>query len=328
MQLPDSFIATIKNVYKKDGEKFLAVLPFLIEEVSRRWGLTDVQPVPNLSFNFVAYAKHPSAAPRNARGSASPSRTSQDVVLKMGIPNRELTSEMLTLKLFNGNGACQLLEHDEERGFLLLERLKPGQMLAEIEDDDERTHIAADVMQKIWRPMESGSLLPAVEQQAVPLHRGFIKLSDWFDGLKKIRPRFDGGTGPIQKELLERVESFLPELFADQDIKLMHGDFHHYNILRSERGWLVIDPKGVIGPAGYEVGPLMLNPWNSLSDGSSFKVQTERRVSILSERLGWERRKILNWATAHAVLSAWWSVEDNMDSGYSMQCAKIFSELK
>ncbi|MBK8619212.1 MAG: phosphotransferase [Anaerolineales bacterium] len=244
---------------------------------------------------------------------------------KMGVPNRELTSEMLALKLFNGNGACQLLEHDAERGFLLLERLKPGQMLAEIEDDDERTHIAADVMTR----MESGSsLFDNMQERAPALHNRFIKLSDWFDGLKKIRPHFDGGTGPIEKELLERVESFLPELFADQDIKLMHGDFHHYNILRSERGWLVIDPKGVIGPAGYEIGPFMLNPWNSLSDGSSFQIKTERRVSILSERLGWERRKILNWATAHAVLSAWWSVEDNMDSGYSMQCAKIFSELK
>ncbi|MBK9211205.1 MAG: aminoglycoside/hydroxyurea antibiotic resistance kinase [Anaerolineales bacterium] len=319
MQLPDSFITTIKNVYKKDGENFLAVLPFLIEEVSQRWGLTDVQPVPNLSFNFVAFAK---------RVSTSSTTRQDDVVLKMGVPNRELTSEMLALKLFNGNGACQLLEYDAERGFLLLERLKPGQMLAEIEDDDERTHIAADVMQKIWRPMESGSLLPAVEQQAVPLHNRFIKLSDWFDGLKKIRPHFGGGTGPIEKELLERVESFLPELFADQDIKLMHGDFHHYNILSSERGWLVIDPKGVIGPAGYEIGPFMLNPWDSFSDGTSFQIKTERRVSILSERLGWEWRKILNWATAHAVLSAWWSVEGNMDSGYLMQCAKIFSELK
>ena len=74
-----------------------------------------------------------------------------DVVLKIGVPNRELTSEISALKLFNGNGACQLLESDEERGLLLLERLKPGKMLAELEDDDERTNIAADVMQKIWR---------------------------------------------------------------------------------------------------------------------------------------------------------------------------------
>ncbi len=133
MQLPDSFIKTFTSAFKKDGEAFLAVLPSLIDEVSARWGLTNVQPVPNLSFNFVAFAK----------------RDDEDVILKMGIPNPELTSEMTTLKLFNGDGACQLLKHDEERGFLLLERLKPGKMLAELEDDDERTNIAADVMLNI-----------------------------------------------------------------------------------------------------------------------------------------------------------------------------------
>lgn len=302
MQLPKTFISTIKNVYKKDGEKFLAVLPSLMGEVSQRWGLSNIQPVPNLSFNFVAFAK----------------RKSEDVILKMSVPNPELTSEMNALQFFHGEGACRLLEHDEERGFLLLERLKPGKMLSELEDDDERTHIAADVMLNIQRR----------RGETPPLQNKFIKLSDWFDGLKKIRPHFNGGTGPFPKELLERVESFLPELFADTNVGLMHGDFHHFNILSSERGWLIIDPKGVIGPLGYEVGPLMINPWNGISDGTSFKVQAERRVSILSERLGWEREKIINWATAHAVLSAWWSIEDNMQYEYAMQCAKIFSEIK
>jgi streptomycin 6-kinase len=318
MQLPEEFISTIRNIHKEEGEKFLALLPSLIEEISQRWGLSDVRPVPNLSFNFVAFAKRSSTTPRNARGSAQ-----DEVVLKMAVPNPELTSEMTALKLFNGEGACQLLEHDEERGLLLLERLKPGKMLSELEDDDERTNIAADVMLR----MESASSLAKVEQQAVPLQK-FIKLSDWFEGLKKIRPHFNAGTGPFPKEILERVESFLPELFADQDVKLMHGDFHHFNILSSERGWLIIDPKGVIGPAGYEVGPFMLNPWDSISDGGSFKAQAERRVSIFSERLGWERQKIIQWSLAHAVLSAWWSIEDGMEAEYSLQCASAFSEIK
>ena len=304
MKLPDSFFTTIQNVFKEDGEKFLAVLPSLIEEASANWGVTDIQPVSNLSYNFVAFAK----------------RHNEDVILKMGILNPELTSEMTALKLFNGNGACQLIEHDEERGLLLLERLKPGKMLSELEDDDERTHIAADVMQKIWRE------IPAAGDGR--LSNKFIQLSDWFDALKRIRPHFNGGTGPFPKEILERVESFLPELFADKDVRLIHGDFHHFNILSSRRGWLIIDPKGVIGPVGYEVGPLMINPWDSFSDWSNFQITTKRRVSILAERLGWEREKIINWAAAHAVLSAWWSIEDGMDDEYSMQCARIFSEIK
>ena len=106
MRLPETFIQTIRNAYQEDGEKFLAVLPLLIGEAARRWGLTEITPVPDLSYNFVAFAK----------------RQAVDVVLKMEVPNRELTSEMNALKLFNGQGACQLLDCDEERGFLLLLR--------------------------------------------------------------------------------------------------------------------------------------------------------------------------------------------------------------
>src|SRR5690349_15132466 len=170
MQLPEEFKSTIRNIHKEDGEKFLAVLPSLIDKASQRWGLSDVQAVPNLSFNFVAFAK----------------RADEDVILKMAVPNPELTSEMMTLKLFNGQGACRLLEHDEERGLLLLERLKPGKMLSELDDDDERTNIAADVMQKIWRDISFAEDGGGSNK--------FIKLSDWFDGLKRIRPHFNGGT--------------------------------------------------------------------------------------------------------------------------------------
>ncbi|MEK6752095.1 MAG: aminoglycoside phosphotransferase family protein [Chloroflexota bacterium] len=306
MQLPASFINTIRITFKEDGEKFLAVLPALIDEFSQRWGLTDVRPVPNLSYNFVAFVKQ--------------SSNSQNVMLKIGVPHRELKSEIAALKLFNGNGACQLLESDEERGVFLLERLNPGTMLAELEDDDERTHIAADVILRLWKTLDSGTRAARVQN--------FIQLSDWFDELKNIRPHFEGGTGLFPKEIFERVESFLPELFADKDVRLIHGDFHHFNILKSEeRGWLAIDPKGVIGPVGYEIGPLMINPWRSLSDRVNFQIKTERRIDIFRERLGWERGKIIQWSTAHAVLSAWWDYP-NLDWAYSLNCAKVFSELK
>ncbi|HRQ23269.1 MAG TPA: aminoglycoside phosphotransferase family protein, partial [Anaerolineales bacterium] len=263
--LPPDFIKTIHGTFGDDGRDMLARLPELIADASARWGLRDVQPVPNLSYNFVAFAKQGEG----------------DVVLKVGVPRGELASEMAALRLFNGDGACRLLECDEERGMSLLERLSPGTMLSELEDDDERTHIAIDVMQKLWRPMESSGK-PLAQEQAPALQK-FIRLSDWFDGLKEIRPHFDGGTGPFPKEILERVEASLPGLF-DDDARLMHGDFHHYNILKSERGWLGIDPKGVIGPVGYEIGPLMLNPWIKPMDRSRLKVQTERRVDIIRDR--------------------------------------------
>jgi len=47
--------------------------------------------------------------------------------MKIGVPNRELTSEINTLRLYNGQGACRILEADADEGLLLLERLQPGQ---------------------------------------------------------------------------------------------------------------------------------------------------------------------------------------------------------
>ena len=143
MNLPSEFVANIEGVFGKAGRQFLASIPALIDQASQRWGLTDVHPSPELSYNFVAFAK----------------RGEEHVVLKMGVPNRELKSEMAALRLFNGNGACKLIDYDEKKYWMLLERLTPGVMLSTLEDDEEATHIAADVMQKIWRSMESGNSL-------------------------------------------------------------------------------------------------------------------------------------------------------------------------
>jgi len=339
MKLPSDFISTITNTFGADGEQFIANLPALIDEASARWGLTDVQPAPNLSYNFVAFARRGEViSPHDTIGKQYQGRgcfataPTHAVVLKMGVPNREMKSEMAALRLFNGEGACRLLDYDEEKYWMLLERLNPGVMLSKLEDDEEATHIAAEVMKKIWRPLplkSDGATAPLsdVPEQA-PVLQSFIKLSDWFDGLKKLRSRFNGGTGPLNEKLVDRVEQSVKDLFAENHKPvLMHGDFHHFNILSSERGWRVIDPKGVIGLAGYEVGPFMMNPWDSLSDGSSSRLRVKRRIDILHEHLGWERERILEWSLAHAVLSTWWGIEDNTGWDYSLKCAELFASL-
>jgi streptomycin 6-kinase len=295
--------------------------------------LTDVQPSPNLSYNFVAFAK----------------RGDESVVLKMGVPNSEFKSELAALLTFNSEGACRVLDYDEEKYWMLLERLQPGVMLATLEDDEEATHVAVDVMQRIWRPAEPVILSPstalrinsakdlynAERDSSVARRRSlrgtydkFIQLADWFDGLKKLRSMFGGGTGPLNKKLVERVEASVRDFFAENHQPvLMHGDFHHYNILSSERGWLVIDPKGVIGPGCYEVGPLLINPWEAVLNRTDYRQMTQRRIDILHERLGFERERIREWGLAHAILSAWWSIEDHGDWRYAASFAEMVAEL-
>lgn len=321
MNLPPEFVSNIQNVFKENGYAFLKALPDLIAEASLRWNLTDVQPAPTLSYNFVAFAK----------------RDRENVVLKMGVPNREMLSEMEALRLFDGDGACKLLEHNEEKCWMLLERLNPGEMLVSLKDDEEATHIAAEVMRKIWRPLndvtppqERRGGVSDSEDRSLRMTNSakFIKLSDWFDALKRIRPTFGGTTGPFNEKILQRVEHWVNEAFAENHHPvLMHGDFHHYNILSSERGWLIIDPKGVMGPAGYEVGPLLMNPWGDLLNETNYRLMTKRRIDILHEHLGFERERIHAWGLAHAVLSAWWCIEDNVPDEYSLSFAEMIADL-
>lgn len=298
MNLPPSFTRTVQNTFGERGRLFLHALPALIEEAAARWELSDLQPAPGLSYNFLLFAR----------------RLGAEVVLKLGVPDRELTSEVRSLRHFDGRGAVRLLQSDSGRGMLLLERLRPGEQLASLADDERRTHIAAATMLAVRRP--------------VPEESGLIRLADWFEGLARFRQEHDGATGPLDRLLFENAQAAASELLAENHLSaLIHGDLHHYNILSSGGGWLAIDPKGVIGPAAYEVGPFLVNPWvlvGLLPDSAQFM---RARIAILSEILGLERQRLRLWGLAHAVLSAVWSLDAKQDWQPAMECACILAHL-
>jgi streptomycin 6-kinase len=298
--LPPVFVKNVTQAFAPQGEKWLSDLPNLLAEAAHSWELTPGEPF-LLSYNYVCSVTGPDGTP---------------AVLKLGVPNRELTSEIKALRAYDGQGACRLLAADAERGMLLLERLQPGTMLATLEDDDRAIEIAAEVMKAIQRPL--------------PEENGFLNLRGWFDELKKLRPLFGGGTGPFPEKTVEIVEVLVHELFSeDRPQVLLHGDFHHFNILLSERGWLVIDPKGVAGPAEYEVGPLLLNPWNQMPDETEAIRRTQRRIAILSERLGFDCQRLWAWAVCHSLLSAWWDMaEDGSGGEFSRAWTEIFLKMR
>jgi streptomycin 6-kinase len=296
MNLPETFTNNIQHSFPEGGEEWLEGLPELLERAARRWELRLEEPF-ELSYNYVCAAER---------------KDGTQAVFKAGVPNPELTSEINALRLYNGQGAGRLLEAEAGMGMLLLERLQPGTMLVSLADDDQATAIAADVMKAIQRP--------------APQPDGFISLRSWFDKLKKLRARFGGGSGPFPEKSFATAEGLIHDLFAENRPQmLLHGDFQHFNILLSGRGWLVIDPKGVIGPAEYEVGPLLMNPTHVMPEESEAIRRTERRMAILSERLGFERQRLRAWAICHSVLSSFWDMaEDGTGGEDSRKWTEIF----
>jgi len=278
MSLPARFVRTIHEVFPDRGPAWLGQLPDLIAQIEQRWSIKVGPPFRNLSYNFVAPA-------RCADGS--------EAVLKLGVPNPELRSEIDALRQFDGRGSARLLQAEPGQGALLVERLLPGTPLSALDDDERATEIAAGVMRLLWRPLPDKHPFPTVAQ--------------WTMGLDRLRARFGGSTGPLPAELVQRAEGLFRDLLESAVAPvLLHGDLHHDNILAARREpWLALDPKGVAGEPAYEVGALMRNPRPQPAPVLA------RRASILAEVLEIDRSRILAWSFAQAVLSAWWSVEDH-----------------
>ena len=156
-----------------------------------------------------------------------------DTVLKI-VPaeDDESAEEVDALALWDGEGAVRLLRHDRDRRALLLERARPGDDLSALPEADA-TAVAVDVARRLWRPAGEP----------------FRWIGDWV-------PRWlDAEPGSLTA--LARA------LYRSLDVgrtTLVHGDFHHQNVLRSERGYLAIDPKPMLGEPEYDVPSFLWNP--------------------------------------------------------------------
>ncbi len=273
-----------------------AGLPDLVAQCAARWSLVVEPSFPDLSYHFAAPV-------RQSDGSLA--------VLKLRPVNAEFASEVAALTHFDGQGAVRLLKVDRALGAMLLERAAPGTLLLDALDEPRRTSVIAHILRQLWRPAPSDSSVPTV--------------ADWARGLKRLRDRYGGTTGPLPAQLVQRAEGIFAELLASSALSvLLHGDLHHWNVLAAQRQpWLAVDPAGVIGEPAFDTGAYLRNPRPQLlHEPQPHRVLT-RRIVQLAEELSLDRQRIQSWAVAQAVLSACWHLEDHDDGWeFSIACAE------
>ena len=253
-----------------------------LHQYARAWNV-DVRAVVHAPLSLVAYGM----------------RGDTPVVLKvLTEPGDEWWSGEVA-GAFEGRGMTRVYEH--AGGALLLERLRPGQPLTRVaigESDAEATRILA-------------SLVAAMSPGPPPRHSPSVET--WVEGFDR---HVVSGDRRIESALVAEARDTFVELAESQrDVRLLHGDLQHSNVLLdADRGWLAIDPKGVIGEVEYELGAMLRNPAerpNLFTDRATI----ERRVDQLAAELRLDRRRIVRWAFAQAVLSAIWEIEDGGSSG-------------
>ena len=206
-----------------------------------------------------------------------------------------------TMQWWGGQGAARVLALDGEA--LLLERLTGSRDLTAMArgaEDDAATAVICDVLALLHVP------------RATPLPDTLVPLEDWF---RELAPAADSIGGPYA--LAAKAAA---ELFATPEPSVvLHGDMHHGNVLDSERGWLAIDPKGLIGDRGYDYANLFCYPWDCAEAPSRFS----RRARIVSALANLALPRLLNWVIAYTGVTAACALVEAKNPGRALQILEI-----
>ena len=229
-----------------DDRPDLAPLEQIAREVAAEWGVELGQPFALARYSFVAPA-------------------GDDAVLKVTPPeDDEADEEGQALEVWHGDGAVRLLRTDPARRALLVERARPGDDVAEL-DEEEATRIAVSTGLRLWRPA-----------------------TEPFRWIGDHVPRWLDNAAGHELNPLARL------LYASLDVgrdTLVHGDFHHHNILCSARGPLAIDPKPMLGEPEYDVPSFL---WNPLPYRMTLET-TECRLAAFAAA-GLDEERMRRWA--------------------------------
>ena len=198
--------------------------------------------------------------------------TSDDKVLKVTpVEDDESDHEGDALALWNGDGAVRLIRRDVKRRALLVERARPGSDLSEL-PEDEANAAAVTVARRLWRPARRGKPFRSIAERIA-------------HDLERV------GSHP----LVPMARSLFASM-SFTETTLLHGDYHHFNVLRHRDRYVAIDPKALVGEPEFDVAPFLWNPIGVRSGAEHM----ERRIAAFVAA-GLEGKRIREWAIVRGV---------------------------
>jgi streptomycin 6-kinase len=228
-----------------------------------------------------------------------------DAVLKVNFPEPESEHEADALASWDGIGAVRLLAQDADRRALLVERCVPGTSAWEL-DEEEANEVAAGVLAQLWQARPGGAFRTLSDEAA-----------RWAGELPK---RWEATGRPFERALLDEAVGFLRAQPLPADPVLLHQDFHGGNVLRSERGWLAIDPKPLVGERAFDVASLLRDRRDELARNTEAAARIRRRLDFFSDRLELEREQVRGWGIAHALA---WGFQGGRPLADHIACARL-----
>ncbi|SHI87467.1 aminoglycoside phosphotransferase family protein [Wenxinia saemankumensis] len=219
----------------------------------------------------------------------------QPVLLKLARADDDEAGAGAFLAALRGDGAVRILRRQGPA--TLMERLAPvGPSLAAMVADgraDAATRILAAAARRV---IARRILLPTL----LPWEGRAGTLTDHLSA---------GRVPPELRPAFARAAALSAEIAAGPrgDWTGLHGDLHHGNLIRDRvRGWLLIDPKGLLGPPGYEIANILGNPFPL----PPTRARIDRQADVLAEAASLPRKEVLRWTWVHAAYGTVWSLTD------------------
>ncbi|EMF00027.1 phosphotransferase [Streptomyces mobaraensis NBRC 13819 = DSM 40847] len=274
--IPEGFARLTITREGDAGRAWLTRLPALAGDLLRRWACVPDGPVTHGQVGTVVPVR---------RGDGTPA------VLKVSFPHPGNVHEPDAFAVWDGRGAVRLLERDDERFAMLLERAGTG-ALAELPDADEAMAVAGRLARRLAVPAPPG--LPRLRDRA----------QEWEEGLGKDAERLGH---PLPSAVLDAALATARELAPVQPDTLVHGDLHAANVLRGDREpWLAIDPKGFAGDPAYDAFTLLRSRAADLLTAPDLGTALLRRLAVFAEAAELDRERTVRWAQLRCVQAALW----------------------
>lgn len=133
---------------------------------------------------------------------------------------------------------------------------------------------------------------------------GYPRLEDWFAPL--LKSEVAPGCSPDMVAAIASSQRLVLHLLQTQtDLRPLHGDLHHDNVRKTQRGYCAFDAKGIVGERAFELANAFRHP-----KGCARLVGTRRRILALADLwsagFGVERQRLLQWAAVKCAWSIVW----------------------
>lgn len=221
-------------------------------------------------------------------------------MLKIALVDEERIGGRL-MNWWNGHGAARVMAHDENA--ILMERAEAGTSLADFarSRDDDASRIICAVLGQLHAPRDQP---PAA----------LVPLTDWFEPLRAAAEARAGLFGIAAAKASDL-------LAGQQDIVALHGDMHHGNVLDfGPRGWLAIDPKGLIGDRYFDYANIFCNPDHEIATRPG---RLSRQIGVVAEAAHLQHSRLLAWVVAWAGLSAAFFLDDGLPPNGALAVAEL-----